>query len=82
MYVTTNSALAWKRMADENQRSAKIMARLCTALAAIVLAMGAYAYSAQERYNKLCTTIEIKSGAAPTYEARRFGESIASTYCG
>ena len=39
---------------------------MIAALAAIVLAMGAYAYSAQERYNNLCTTIEIKSGAAPS----------------
>lgn len=82
MYVTTNSALVWKRMADENQRSAKIMARVCAALAAIVLAVGAFAYSTQERYNDLCTTIEIKSGKATSYEARKLGENIASTYCG
>ncbi|MGH6855196.1 MAG: hypothetical protein ACREDN_07235 [Aestuariivirga sp.] len=82
MYVTTNSALVWKRMADENQQSAKYWTRISMALAVLLVAVGAYALSAHARYNELCTTIQIESGSAKAGPAREFGESLASTYCG
>lgn len=82
MYVTTNSALVWKRMADENQQSAKFMTRISVTLAVLLLAMSAYAFSTKSQYNNLCTTIEIKSDNAVSPPAREFGRSIASNYCG
>lgn len=82
MYVTTNSALVWKRMADQNQQSARFMARISVTLAILLLGMSAYAYSTSSRYSDMCTTIEIKSGNAPSETARDFGRDIASNYCG
>jgi hypothetical protein len=72
----------WKRMADENQQSANFLARIGVALAVMLLAIGAYAFSANSRYNDLCTTIEARTGTATATPAREFGESIASSYCG
>lgn len=82
MYVNTNSTQVWKRMADENQQSAKFMARISVALAVLLVAVGAYALSANARYSELCTTITIESGNAKTGPARTLGENLASTYCG
>ena len=82
MYVNTNSTQVWKRMADENQQSAKFMARISAGLAVLLLATGVYALSANARYGELCTTIQTLSGSAKAGPARTFGESLASAYCG
>jgi|GEM_PF-3228656 len=82
MYVNTNSTQVWKRMADENQQSAKYMARISVALAVLLVAVGAYALSANARYSELCSTIEMESGSAKAGPARTFGENLASAYCG
>jgi hypothetical protein len=82
MYVNTNSTQVWKRMADENQQSAKYMARISVALAVLLVAVGAYALSANARYSELCTTIEIESGSAKSGPARALSESLATNYCG
>jgi len=81
MYVNTNSTQVWKRMADENQQSAKYMARISVALAVLLVAVGAYALSAHARYSDLCTTIEIE-GSANADSTRAFSESLTSSYCG
>ena len=81
MYVTTNSALVWKRMADENQQSARMMARLSVGLVILLFSISAYAYSTHSRYADLCQTIESKSATASAPSARTLGESIASSYC-
>ncbi len=72
MYVNSNSSQVWKRMADENQQSAKFMARISVALAVLLVAVGAYALSANARYSELCTTIESGSANA----------GLVSDYCG
>ncbi len=82
MYANTNSTQVWKRMADENQQSAKYLARISVALAVLLVGVGAYAISANARYAKLCSTIEIESDSAKAGPARAFGESLASNYCG
>ena len=82
MYVTTNSAVVWKRVADESQHSAKILARVSAGLAILLVAIGAYAFSAHARYNDLCTTLETRSSTAAAKSARDFGQSIVSGYCG
>jgi len=82
MHVNTHSTQVWKRMADENQQSAKYMARISVALAVMLVAVGAYAISANARYSQLCTTIEMESGSATAAPARVFGENLASNYCG
>ena len=81
MYVTTNSALVWKRMADENQQSAKLMARICAVLVVMVLGLGAYVFTTNAKYNDLCTTLEMKAAADDSASARELGKNIASNFC-
>ena len=81
MYVTTNSSLVWKRMADENLQSARLMARVCIGLAVLVLAAGAYAFASHSQYSDLCTTLRAKAGHAAAQPARDLGQSIFSAYC-
>ena len=81
MYVTTNSALVWKRMADENQQSAKLMARVSTVLVVVALGLGAYVFTTNAKYNDLCATLEVKAGTADTASAREMGKDIASNFC-
>lgn len=81
MYVTTNSSLVWKRLADENMQSARVFARSTILLLVLLLGTGAYAYSAHARYQDLCTALEIKSRNASEPAARVLGESIAQSYC-
>lgn len=82
MHVAANSAVVWKRMANENQQSAKLLARVSLALAVLLLAASAYAFSAHSRFSDLCTAIETKAVAAKAQTAREFGESLVSGYCG
>lgn len=82
MYVTTNSALVWKRMADENQQSARLLARICIGLLILLVASGAYAFSAQSRFNEMCTSIERESWNTDSAPARKLGNEIGNAYCG
>ncbi len=82
MYMTTNSTQVWKRMADESQNSAKTMARVCVALAVLLVGVATYAISAKAQYSQLCTTIETLSGKAAAAPARAFGQSLVLSYCG
>ena len=81
MYVTTNSSLVWKRVADENQHSARVFARVAGLMFVLLLGTGAYAFSTNARYDDLCTTLEIRSQNEPLPSARKLGESIARSYC-
>ncbi len=77
----TNSALVWKRMADENQQSARLMARICVGLLILLVTAGAYAFSTQNRFNELCTSIARESWAAESVPARKLGNQIRNAYC-
>ena len=81
MYVTTNSALVWKRMADENQQSARLLARICVGLLILLVAAGAYAFSTQSRFNEMCTSIARESWNAESVPARKLGDEIGNAYC-
>lgn len=81
MYVTTNSALVWKRMADENQQSARLLARICVGLLILLVGFGAYAFSTQNRYNELCTSIARQTQSAESIPAKKLGNQIGSAYC-
>ncbi len=82
MHATTNSALVWKKLADENQQSAQLMARISIVLAILLACISAYAFSTNARFNDLCATIETNAHKAAAQPAREFGTSIASSYCG
>lgn len=82
MYVTTNSAQVWKRMADENRQSAQLFGKISAGLAVLVLATGAYAFSTRAKYNDLCTTIEAKAEKSTTLASRELAKSLTSSFCG
>jgi hypothetical protein len=81
MYVTTNSALVWKRMADENQQSARLLARICVGLLILLMAAGAYAFSTNSRFNELCTSIEREAWASDSIPTKKFSTQIENAYC-
>ena len=79
MNVMANSTMVWKRQADENQQSAKLLARVSTGLFIVLLATGAYAISAQARYSNLCSTIQHEAEMAQG--GRELAKGLASDYC-
>jgi hypothetical protein len=81
MYVTTNSAVVWKRVADENQHSIRLLVRICIGLFVLSIVSGVFAYASHVRYDNLCTSIERQSRAADAKAAQTFGETISSAYC-
>ena len=81
MYVTTNSSLVWKREADENLQTAKVLARICVGLFILTVGAGAYAFSTHSQYTDLCETIQIKAKTETSHVAREMGKSIVSSYC-
>ena len=81
MYVTTNSALVWKRMADENQQSARLLARISVGLVVLLVCVGAFAFSTQSRFDQLCTSIATQTRAATSPYAKEMGSEIRSAYC-
>ncbi|MCB1380344.1 MAG: hypothetical protein KDK89_18540 [Alphaproteobacteria bacterium] len=80
-HVTTNSSLVWKRMADENQQSARFFARVCMGLIVMLIAAGGYAYSTNSRYNDLCTALQITVQKNASTFAQPDDERITSSYC-
>ena len=81
MYISANSASVWKRMADENQQSARLLARICIGLLILLVAAGAYAFSTQTRFNEMCTSIARESWNAESAPAKKLGDEIGSAYC-
>lgn len=81
MFAASNSTMIWKRAADENMQSARMFARASTVLLVLLLAMGAYAYSAHARYADLCGAIALTAEKTTAPSARKMGESIIDSYC-
>lgn len=81
MYITTNSALVWKRMADENQQSARLLARICIGLLVLVIGAGIYAFLTQSRFNELCSTISHETISAQSPYVKELGDGIRKAYC-
>jgi len=81
MLVTTNSNITWKQVADENQKSVKLLARISIGLFVLALVSGAYAYSAHLRYDNLCASTEGQSGAADGEAAQESGDTVSGAHC-
>lgn len=81
MLVTTNSALVWKRVADENQQFARLLMRISLGLLILLVGVGAYAFSAQARFDSLCSSIERESKASTSPYAQELGTNISNAYC-
>ena len=68
MQASTNSVLVWKRMADESQQSAKLMARISVCLLVLMTVVGAFAYTSHARYGELCSSIyQQAKGSTPKH---------------
>jgi hypothetical protein len=81
MYVTTNSAMVWKRMADENQQSAKLLARISVGLLLMMSLSGAYAYTYHARYAELCNSINSQARTSESASVKKLGEELVAAHC-
>ena len=81
MQMTTNSAIVWKRKADESEQSAKLLARISILLLLLMLVTGAYAFSAHNRVSELCASLQAKSTEADSLPARKLGLDTVNAYC-
>jgi hypothetical protein len=81
MHATTNSTLVWKRLADESQQSAKLLARISVGLLVLMAVVGGYAYTAHARYAELCTSIYQQAKAAESIHVKKAGREMFTAYC-
>jgi len=81
MYVTTNSAHIWKRVADENQQSARLLARVSIGLLVLVVLIGGFAYSEHRRNGELCATIRSGAISSSVPSVQTFGGGLVEAYC-
>ena len=81
MYVTTNSAQVWKRMADENQQSARMMARISIALLILTAVTGVNALVTHQRFSGLCSSVHSVTLASATANAQQLARDLAADYC-
>jgi len=81
MYVTTNSAVVWKRMADENRASAQMVTRIAIALFVMLLGTGAYAYSAHSRISGICQAISHQSNTSNSKALIDLANSVQNGLC-
>lgn len=81
MYVTTNSALVWKRMADENQQSARLMARISIGLFVLMAVTGVNAFMTHQRYSGLCSSVRSEALASTAPNAQKLARDLAAAYC-
>jgi hypothetical protein len=68
-------------MADENQQSARLLARVCVGLLMLLVSAGAYAFTTHSRYNELCTSIVREASAAKSPATKKLGQEIRDAYC-
>ncbi len=82
MYVTINSALVWKRVADENQQSAELLARISVGLLAVTVIVGIFAYLEHKRNADLCSAIRVDAQESGVPLQRAIEGGDFSVYCG
>ena len=81
MYVSANSASVWKRMADENQQSARMLTRISVVLLILMVVTVGYSYTTQRHYNDLCTSVREESRTSSSPAAQKLGRELVATYC-
>lgn len=81
MQASTNSVLVWKRMADESQQSARLMARVSVCLLVLMAVVGAFAYTSHARYSELCTSIYQQAKGSTSMQVKKAGLEILTNYC-
>lgn len=81
MYVTTNSAVVWKRLADENKESAKSLGRIAIALLVLLLAVGAYAFSMRSSLANVCSAVERTAERSSARVINDLAKSLSTGEC-
>ncbi len=81
MYASTNSALVWKRVADESQQSAKMLTRISVGLLILMFVTGAYAYSTHDRYAELCGSISSATKSSDSVYVQKLGRDLVKAHC-
>lgn len=79
MNVMSNSALVWKRKADEIEQSAKTLTRISLLLLVLLALCGGLAYSNHSKVSGLCASLERQ--AAADAAARKLGLETLRAYC-
>lgn len=82
MYATAQSDMVWKRLADERQRTAKLLARMSAALVIAALAAGTMAFISYVRVSDLCSGISGTTELARDYRTREAIDLLARDHCG
>jgi hypothetical protein len=81
MYVTTNSAVVWKRQADENRESARLLGRIAVGLFVLLLAASAYGFSARSSLANVCAAVEQSSERSSAKALTELANTLFSGEC-
>ena len=81
MYMTVNSASVWKRVADENQQSAQLLARVSIGLLLLTVVIGGFAYMEHKQNGEMCAAIRTDALAHSAEQVKDFGSDILASYC-
>ena len=81
MLLATNSAVVWKRVADENRESAKTVGRIAIGLFVLLLAVGAYAFSTRSSLANVCLAVEQSAAHSSAQALNELANSLLSGEC-
>jgi hypothetical protein len=82
MYATAQSDTVWKRLADERERTAKLLARMNAALVIAALMAGTFAFISYARVSDLCSSISGTTELARDFKTREAIDTLARDHCG
>lgn len=81
MFVATNSAVVWRRVADENRESAKTVGRIAIGLFVLLLAVGAYAFSMRSSLANVCLAVEQSAAHSSARALNELANTLLSGEC-
>ncbi|WP_373504566.1 hypothetical protein [Aestuariivirga sp.] len=81
MQLTTNSALVWKRRADESEQAAKMQTRISILLMILMFVTGAVAHSSRNRVADICSDLLASSNATESAAARKLASDAFNAHC-
>lgn len=82
MYATAQSDTVWKRLADERQRTARVLAQMSVALVIAALAAGTMAFISYARVSDLCSGLSGTTELARDFKTREAIDMLARDHCG
>jgi len=75
------SPVAWKRLANESQQTARTMARIACVLTFAVVVLISYTFSTEARYSQLCNEITAKADTPGVQAMRDFAANLSTSFC-